>query len=78
MVTTGQIVNFEEINMNHMKGIHYVTDDKNNKVAVQIDLKQYGELWEDIQDILIAESRKNEETVSWEKVKEDLQKAGKL
>ncbi|MEQ9290228.1 MAG: hypothetical protein RIG77_25070 [Cyclobacteriaceae bacterium] len=61
-----------------MKGINYVTDDKNRKVAVQIDLKEYGELWEDIQDILIAESRKDEQTVPWEQVKEELTKAGKL
>lgn len=61
-----------------MKGINYVTDDKNRKVAVQIDLKEYGELWEDIQDILIAESRKDEQTVPWEQVKEELKKAGKL
>ena len=59
-----------------MEGIHYVTDDKNEKVAVQIDLKRYGDLWEDIQDILIAESSRQEETIPWEKVKEDLKKGG--
>jgi hypothetical protein len=28
-----------------MEGINYVSDDKNEKVAVQIDLRKYGELW---------------------------------
>lgn len=44
-----------------MEGIHYVTDGNNERVAVQIDLKKHADLWEDIQDILIAESRKDEE-----------------
>ena len=61
-----------------MKGIHYLTDDKNRKIAVQIDLKKYGQQWEDFYDSIIAESRKDEETVPWEKVKEDLKKEGKL
>ena len=61
-----------------MEGINYVTDDKNKKVAVQIDLIKHRELREDIQDILVAESRKDEETVPWEQVKKDLEKEGKL
>ncbi len=61
-----------------MEGINYVTDDNNKKIAVQIDLTKHGELWEDVQDILVAESRRDEETVPWEQVKKDLQKSGKL
>ena len=40
-----------------MTGIHFVTDEKGRKVAVQIDLKKYGALWEDFRDGLVAESR---------------------
>lgn len=61
-----------------MKGIHYLTDSKDRKIAVQIDLRKYGELWEDFCDVLIAESRKDEESVEWEVVKEKLKKDGKL
>ncbi len=61
-----------------MKGIHYVTDDKNRKIAVQIDLKQHGELWEDFYDNLIADLRKDEEKVPLEEVIKDLKKAGKI
>jgi hypothetical protein len=49
--------------MHQMKGINYVTDDKNRKVAVQIDLKKYGDLWEDFYDNMIAELRKDEEKI---------------
>ncbi|MGH9681496.1 MAG: hypothetical protein ACRD4Y_16235 [Candidatus Acidiferrales bacterium] len=31
-----------------MTGIQYVTDEKGLKVAVQIDLTEHRELWEDI------------------------------
>ena len=29
-----------------MEGIRFVTDDKGHKIAVQIDLELYRELWE--------------------------------
>jgi hypothetical protein len=61
-----------------MKGINYVTDEKNRKVAVQIDLKKYGELWEDIHDFILAQLAKNEEKFSWSEVKKELKKEGKL
>ena len=61
-----------------MKGIHYLTDNKDRKIAVQIDLRKYGDLWEDFCDVLIAESRKDEESVEWEVVKDKLKKDRKL
>ncbi|WP_202927895.1 hypothetical protein [Cyclobacterium roseum] len=64
--------------MNLMKGINYVTDDKNRKVAVQIDLKKHGDLWEDFYDNLIAELRKGEEKIPLEDVIRDLKNDGKL
>lgn len=61
-----------------MSGIQYVTDEKGRKVAVQIDLTKHGELWQDIQDVLISRSRRHEKRVSLEKVKAKLLKSGKL
>ncbi|MBN1187179.1 MAG: hypothetical protein JXB49_33180 [Bacteroidales bacterium] len=61
-----------------MKGIHYLTDDNNERIAVQIDLVKYGNLWEDFYDCLIAEQRKDEETIPWENVKKALKDNGKL
>jgi len=61
-----------------MEGINYVSDDKNKKVAVQIDLQKYGELWEDFYDSLIAEIRRDEEKITLEEVIQDLKAKGKL
>lgn len=61
-----------------MEGILFVVDEHNNRRFVQIDLEKYGELWEDFYDLIIAESRKNEETVPYNLVKDELRKYGKL
>jgi len=54
-----------------MRGIQYVVDGAGNKTAVVIDLREHGELWEDSYDNLVAESRKGEDTIPWEKIKEE-------
>ena len=61
-----------------MTGIQFVTDEKGRKVAVQIDLKKYGAIWEDIWDGLVSESRRKEKGIPFEKVKADLVKRGRL
>ncbi len=61
-----------------MEGIHFLTDDQNNRIAVQIDLRKYGALWEDFYDVLVAEQRKNDEKVPLEQLISDLKKSGKL
>ncbi len=43
-----------------MKGVQYLFDSKGNPQAVLIDLKKNLRLWEDFQDLLIAEQRRNE------------------
>jgi hypothetical protein len=57
-----------------MKGIQFVVDDTGKKKAVLIDLEEWGELWEDIYDVLISQSRKDEPTVSWEELKAEMEK----
>jgi hypothetical protein len=61
-----------------MEGIQYVTDDKGRKTAVLIDLKKFGELWEDFYDALIAKQRADEPRESLEVVREKLRRQGKL
>ena len=61
-----------------MNGIRYVVDEKGRKVAVQVDLKKYGALWEDFWDGLVSESRRKEKGIPFEKVKADLVKRGRL
>jgi PHD/YefM family antitoxin component YafN of YafNO toxin-antitoxin module len=55
-----------------MKGIQFVIDDTGKKTAVILDLKEWGELWEDIYDILVSESRRGELTVPWEELKAEM------
>ena len=55
--------------VNSMKGIQFVVDDSGKKRAVLIDLMELGELWEDIYDVLVSESRKHEPTVEWEELR---------
>lgn len=55
-----------------MEGIHYLTDDQNRRVAVQIDLTRFGDVWEDIYDALVATSRRGEATHDWQEVREEL------
>jgi hypothetical protein len=61
-----------------MKGVSYITDEKNNRTAVIIDLHKYGELWEDFYDYLTASRRKNEPKTSLDAVIKKLKKSGKL
>lgn len=64
-----------------MKGISYITDEKNHKKAVVIDLKtieQHEEEVHDFIDVLIAESRKNDASVTWEYAKKTLKRKRKL
>ena len=46
-----------------VRGIQFVTDAEGRRVAVQLDLKEWGELWEDIYDNILADSRKDEPTM---------------
>ena len=61
-----------------MTGIQFITDAKGRKTAAIIDLKKHKALWEDIQDILVSRSRRNEKRISLAKVKADLIASGKL
>lgn len=61
-----------------MTGIQYVTDEEGRKVAVQIDLREHADLWEEFEDVLISQSRRNEERIPLEQVKAKLIRSGKL
>jgi hypothetical protein len=61
-----------------MTGIQYMTDEQGRKVAVVLDLKTHRELWQDIEDVLVSRSRRNEKRIPLAKVKAGLVKSGKL
>jgi len=57
-------------------GVQFVTDADGRKVAVMLDLKEWGELWEDIYDNIIADSRKGETTMSLAEFEAELSAEG--
>jgi hypothetical protein len=61
-----------------LEGIQFVTNAAGEKTAVLIDLKQYGDLWEDFYDALIAHQRADEPHESLDAVREMLKRQGKL
>jgi hypothetical protein len=56
-----------------MKGIQFLIDDSGEKTAVVIDLKQWGELWEDFYDVMVSRSRQDETEVSWDELKAEIE-----
>jgi hypothetical protein len=61
-----------------LKGIHFVINERGEKTAVQLDLRKYSELWEDIYDALIARERASEPRETLESVRQRLVEQGKL
>ena len=64
-----------------MKGITYIKDKSNRKKAIVIELKSIKKNEEEIHelfDALVAESRSDDELISWEDAKKQLKKKGKL
>jgi len=55
-----------------MRGVEYIIDESGNRRSVVIDLAAWGRLWEDFQDVIVAESRMNEPTVPWETLKAEM------
>jgi oligoribonuclease NrnB/cAMP/cGMP phosphodiesterase (DHH superfamily) len=57
-----------------MKGIQFLVDDTGEKKAVLLDLKKYGDLWEDVYDTILARERQGEERESLEAVNKRLRR----
>ena len=49
-----------------MRGVRYVTDDDGKRVAVMLDLEEWGEVWEDFYDVMVAEQRRGEPVMALE------------
>lgn len=61
-----------------MEGIQFVTNEKGERVAVQIDLRKHGDVWEDVYDSITARNRSGEPREPLKSVKERLVKHRKL
>ncbi|MGI9106437.1 MAG: hypothetical protein ACR2G4_09325 [Pyrinomonadaceae bacterium] len=61
-----------------MKGVQFVTDTDGRKVAVLLDLNEWGELWEDIYDNMTADARVGESNMPLEEFEAKLRAEGLL
>jgi hypothetical protein len=61
-----------------MQGIQFITDARGKKTAVLIDLKRYGEMWEDFYDGVLAARRAKEPRESLASVRDRLRRQGKF
>ena len=61
-----------------MRGIQFLTDTDGRKVAVLLDLEEWGELWEDIYDNMLADERAGEPSMSLEEFEAELRADGLL
>jgi hypothetical protein len=61
-----------------VRGVQFVTDSDGRKVAVLLDLKEWGELWEDIYDNMIADERAGEGSMPLEEFEAELRAEGLL
>ena len=64
-----------------MKGFSLLADKTNKRKILQIDVKELvknPQKFEDMVDVLVAEERKTEKSISWGDAKKQLKKAGKL
>ncbi|MDH5721584.1 MAG: hypothetical protein OEZ13_13335 [Spirochaetia bacterium] len=66
------MVNIKELNP------QYITDDEGKKKSVILNIKDFEELIEDIEDLAIIAERKNEPTISHDTVIKDLKNNGLL
>ena len=62
-----------------MEGLLYLTDEDNRRRFLQIDLSKFDrEVIEDLVDGLLAEARRDEDSIPYEEVRAGLKAAGKL
>ncbi|HYH87171.1 MAG TPA: hypothetical protein VEX60_17090 [Pyrinomonadaceae bacterium] len=61
-----------------MRGIQFVTDTEGRKVAVLLDLEEWGEVWEDIYDNILADERADEPSTPLEEFEAKLRADGLL
>jgi hypothetical protein len=61
-----------------MRGVQFVTDTDGRKVAVLLDLEEWGELWQDIYDNILADERAGEPSASLDEFEVELRADGLL
>ncbi len=56
----------------------YIVDEKGEKTAAILPIKKYEELMEDLHDLAVVAERRDETTITFNKLKERLRKNGLL
>jgi hypothetical protein len=56
-----------------VKGVQFLINEEGKKTSVLIDLAEWGDLWEDFHDVMISRSRQEEEEVTWDELKAELE-----
>jgi hypothetical protein len=64
--------------MQELKGVQFVTDSSGQKVGVLIDLQEWGDLWEDIYDSMIAKERAGEPRMKLTNFEKEVRSEGLL
>ena len=64
--------------MQEIKGVQFVTDSSGQRVGVLLDLHEWGDLWEDIYDAMIAKERTGEPRMSLGEFENELRTEGLL
>lgn len=52
-----------------LDNLKFVVDNSGKKVAVLIDLAKCENLWEDVSDALVSESRSHQHTITWDELR---------
>lgn len=61
-----------------IRGVKFLFDERGEKTAVMIDLRQGLSFWEDILDVATARSREREPSQGWATFRGRLEKSGRL
>jgi hypothetical protein len=64
--------------MQEIKGVQFVTDTSGRKVGVLLDLDKWGELWEDMYDVMVATERASEPRMKLDEFEDELRSEGLL
>lgn len=53
-------------------------DENNKKIAIQISYEKYGDILDDLIDLLLVEDRREEESIPFSEVLDELRNTGNL
>jgi hypothetical protein len=55
-----------------MSNLKFIVNEKGNKTAAILPIEKYLQIMEDLHDLTVIAERRNEKTISFEEIKENL------